>query len=110
MCAKAAKRLKDAAGKDHDGDDPPPPPKADKQTNHTDPDCAMNHFLFTVPSTWDNSLYPLQFKSKTVLWLQAIAISDSEKDFAGKNGANALGEKLESAKADLTDFSRQCVV
>ena len=37
----AAKRLKQAAGKDHDGDDPPPPPKADRQTNLTDPDSAI---------------------------------------------------------------------
>jgi transposase len=37
----AAKRLQEAAGKDHDGDDPPPPPKADRQTNLTDPDSAI---------------------------------------------------------------------
>ena len=36
----AAKRLKDAAERNHDGDDPPPP-KADKQTNLTDPDSAI---------------------------------------------------------------------
>jgi len=36
----AAKRLEEAASKDHDGDDPPPP-KPDKQTNLTDPDSAI---------------------------------------------------------------------
>lgn len=37
----AAKRLKQAASRDHDGGDPPPPPKADRQTNLTDPDSAI---------------------------------------------------------------------
>jgi len=37
----AAKRLEEAAGKDHDGDDPPPLPKPEQQTNLTDPDSAI---------------------------------------------------------------------
>lgn len=41
----AAKRLEEAAGKDHDGDDPPAgglsPPKPERQTNLTDPDSAI---------------------------------------------------------------------
>jgi len=37
----AAKRLKDATDRDHDGDDPPPPPRPDRQTNLTDPDSAI---------------------------------------------------------------------
>ncbi len=37
----AARRLEEAAGKDHDGDDPPPPPNPERQTNLTDPDSAI---------------------------------------------------------------------
>jgi hypothetical protein len=69
----------------------------------------MQHFLFTVPSLWENTLYPLQFKTKTVLWLQAVPITDREKQFAEQNGAGALGEKLSEAKADLADFDRKSV-
>ena len=73
-------------------------------------DSALKHFLFTVPSMWNDTLYPLQFKTKTVLWLQAIPITDAEKEYAEKHGANALGEKLEEAEVDLTDFERESVV
>ena len=37
----AARRLEEAALKDHGGDDPPPAPSASKQTNLTDPDSAI---------------------------------------------------------------------
>ena len=36
----AAKRLEEAVGEDHDGDDPPPP-RPEQQTNLTDPDSAI---------------------------------------------------------------------
>lgn len=36
----AAKRLEEAVGEDHDGDDPPPP-QPERQTNLTDPDSAI---------------------------------------------------------------------
>ncbi len=36
----AAKRLEEAVGEDHDGDDPPPP-EPERQTNLTDPDSAI---------------------------------------------------------------------
>ena len=73
-------------------------------------DSSMRHFLFAVPSLWENSLYPLQFKTKTVLWLQAIAITDGEKQLAENEGAGVLGEKLQQAEADLTDLHRASVV
>ncbi len=75
-----------------------------------DKTCALKHFLFTVPSMWNDTLYPLQFKTKTVLWLQAIPITDAEKEYAEKHGASALGEKLEETKVDLTDFGRASAV
>jgi len=66
----------------------------------------MKHFLFAVPSFWQGNLYPLKFKSKTVLWLQALPISETEMQFASENGAGELGEKLLADKADLTDLHR----
>lgn len=72
--------------------------------------CQLKHFLFTVPSMWENKLYPLQFKTKTVLWLQAIPISDAEKQYAEKHGANALGEKMTEAGVDLVDMARKSVL
>jgi transposase len=37
----AAKRLEEAAARDHEGDDDPPAPEASRQTNLTDPDSAI---------------------------------------------------------------------
>ncbi len=75
-----------------------------------DASSQMKHFLFAVPSFWPDELYPLSFKSKTVLWLQALPISESEMQFASQNGAGELGEKLLASKADLTDLQRDPVV
>lgn len=71
---------------------------------------AMKHFLFAVPSLWQDGLYPLNFKSKTVLWLQAIPISETEMQFARQHGAGELGEKLLASKLDLTDLKRDPVL
>jgi len=70
----------------------------------------MDHFLFAVPSLWDNKLYPLTFKSKIVLWLQAIPISTSEMEFAQEKGAGILGEKLLESNADLMDMNRLPII
>jgi len=75
-----------------------------------DASCQMKHFLFTVPSFWPDALYPLNFKEKTVLWLQALPISESEMQFASQNGAGKLGEKLLANEADLTDLQRDPVL
>ena len=75
-----------------------------------DASSQMKHFLFAVPSLWEDTLYPLQFKAKTVLWLQALPISDSEMQFAQEHGAGELGEKLVSENADLMDLGRAPVV
>ena len=75
-----------------------------------DDNSQMKHFLFAVPSFWEEKLYPLSFKTKTVLWLQALPISESEMQFASQNGAGPLGEKLVEAQADLADLSRQPVL
>ena len=75
-----------------------------------DASSQMKHFLFAVPSLWADSLYPLSFKAKTVLWLQAIPVSDSEMQFAQKHGSSELGEKLVNEKADLLDLARQPVI
>jgi len=71
---------------------------------------AMKHFLFAVPWLWQDGLYPLSFKSKTVLWLQALPISDTEMEFARQHGASALGEKLLESTVDLTDLQRDLVI
>lgn len=70
----------------------------------------LDHLMFAVPSMWNEQLYPLQFKTKTVLWLQALPISEAEKQYAEEHGAGKLGEKLLQAKADLTDLRRKSVV
>jgi len=75
-----------------------------------DDNSQMRHFMFAVPSLWEDGLYPLQFKTKTVLWLQALPISESEMQFAQKNGAGELGQKLVDEKADFLDLGRQPVI
>lgn len=70
----------------------------------------LKHFLFTVPSFWNDQLYPLKFKAKTVLWLQALPISDSEMELAQREGPGVLGDKLLSENADLMDIERAPVV
>lgn len=70
----------------------------------------MKHFLFAVPSFWQDGLYPLNFKTKTVLWLQAIPISETEMQFARQHGSGELGDKIVASKVDLTDLQRDPVI
>ncbi len=75
-----------------------------------DATSQMKHLLFAVPSLWDDNLYPLSFKSKTVLWLQALPISETEMNYARQHGAGVLGEKLTDAGTDLLDLQRQPLI
>lgn len=75
-----------------------------------DAKSQMKHFLFAVPSLWNDTLYPLSFKTKTVLWLQALPISDTEMKFAQEKGPGELGELLVKEEADLLDLWREPVI
>ncbi|HFC05008.1 MAG TPA: suppressor of fused domain protein, partial [Rhizobiales bacterium] len=76
----------------------------------SDGTSQMKHMLFAIPSLWEDGLYPLSFKSKVVLWLQGIPVSDSEMAYAQQNGPGALGEKLVEAEADILDLRREPAV
>lgn len=65
----------------------------------------MRHFLVEVPFCW-TGLSICKFKSKTVDWLQLVPISDGERVFAHKKGAEALADMLQQAESDVFDLDR----
>jgi antitoxin YqcF len=70
----------------------------------------MRHCLLVPPFLWDGDVFgPAQFAGRTVVWLQLVPISDSEREYADREGAAALDELFEHHAIDIYDASRQPV-
>jgi len=72
---------------------------------------TMKHLLLVPPPLmWSENLEPLELDTKTVQWLAAIPISDSEYKYVEKCGDDELGSLLEEHQADVFDLDRDPVV
>lgn len=71
---------------------------------------SMRHLLFVPPFPWERKLRTTKVGKKKVAWLMIVPISDRERDFADREGTDALEELLERAEADFLDIRRKSVV
>lgn len=74
------------------------------------PNKDMEHIIFTTPFLWQNRLQPLKLEAKTVHWLLAIPISQSELEYRNENGFTALEKLFEEKEIDLFDLDRKSVL
>lgn len=74
------------------------------------PDTTVPHLLFVPPFLWEADLRSRVVEDRTVAWLLAVPISDSERDFAQQHGADALEDEFERAQIDVFDLWRRPVV
>ncbi|MBT2640182.1 suppressor of fused domain protein [Bacillus sp. ISL-39] len=74
------------------------------------PNSPMNHILFVTPFLWGEELKTLDFKSKKVVWLMAIPISNAEKNYADEQGVEALEELFEQVPINVFDLERQSIL
>jgi antitoxin YqcF len=72
------------------------------------PGSAMHHILFSSPYLWN--LKTQDFPKKKVAWLQAIPISDAEREYALANGSDALETVLQEREANIFDFDRASTI
>lgn len=71
----------------------------------------MQHILFLSPMIWGNKFQTIKFEKKQVAWLMAIPISEEEKNFADKNGIEALQELFEENPINnIFDLHRVSVI
>jgi len=71
---------------------------------------SMKHILFVPPFVWDDKLETIQLDGKKVAWLQAIPISDEERNFAQSNDSDKLEDLLEKHNADVYDLNRKSIL
>lgn len=74
------------------------------------PNLEMKHVLFLMPFLWENKLEPLKLHNKTVRWLLAIPISESELIYRNENGLTALENIFEEKEVDIFNLERKSVV
>lgn len=70
----------------------------------------MRHFYFTTPFLWGDRLKTQKFGELRVSWLQAIPISDSEREVVDSKGPNALDDLFEEHQIDVYNLNRKPVV
>jgi hypothetical protein len=70
----------------------------------------MQHIIFVPPFFWEDKLEPLTLEAKTVNWLLAIPISESELQYKIKNGFDSLQDLFEKEEVDVFDLDRKSVI
>jgi hypothetical protein len=70
---------------------------------------TMKHFFFVEPYLWQG-LEPLRIDARTVSWLMAVPISDTEYRYAIDNGHEALDSLFLNAQIDVYRLDRPSVV
>ncbi len=71
-------------------------------------DTPFKHLMFVPPFYWDD-LQSRVVEHKTVAWLLAVPISDTEFKFVDKNGSEALEDLLERNESEIFDLNRPSV-
>jgi hypothetical protein len=72
---------------------------------------TMSDLFFVDPFLWDDDAFSSQKLSKrTVVWLQAIPISSSERAFADKHSPYELRELFEKSQIDVFNINRLSAV
>lgn len=74
------------------------------------PELSMRHVLFGSPFGWQKEFETMNLTKKTVTWLHAIPISDTEMQYADRLGTDALENLFEKQQIDIYDLNRNPVV
>jgi len=75
-----------------------------------DQSLTMKHLMFVTPFLWDEELSAIEYESKTVAWLLAIPISETERVYAEEKGYEALEDLFEKKQIDIFDLDRPIVL
>ncbi|MED1042885.1 suppressor of fused domain protein (plasmid) [Bacillus mycoides] len=70
------------------------------------PNSSMKHILFVNPYLWENKFETVSFEKKQVSWLMTVPISEGEKKYAEKYGADALEDLFEEKQINVFDLER----
>jgi antitoxin YqcF len=70
---------------------------------------TMRHLFFTDAFLWDDPFSSQVLTQKTVAWLQAVPISESELRVCEREGGEALHALLKSKKVNVCNIDRNSV-
>lgn len=75
-----------------------------------DESTPLPHLYFTEPFPWGDALKSLKCPTKTVSWLMAVPISESQYSYVKRHGDSSLEKLLRSSQIDIFDMNRSSVV
>jgi hypothetical protein len=73
------------------------------------PNIEMKHIYLLSPFLWEE-LKTIELENMNIAWLLMIPISDDEKNYAQKNGVEALEVLFEKANIDIFNLNRSSVI
>lgn len=75
-----------------------------------DPKAKLQHLYFTTPFLWGGKPQTMHLPDKTVAFLQAILISESERLYLAEHGSDDFESLLQSKDVDIANYKREPVV
>ncbi|MDH7971276.1 suppressor of fused domain protein [Sphingomonas sp. AR_OL41] len=67
---------------------------------------TLAHVMFVPSFLWDDGPKTLHLEGRTITWLMAVPISESELVYAEREGSDALNALLKAQQIDIFDINR----
>lgn len=71
---------------------------------------TLAHVMFVDPFLWNDGPETLHLEGRTITWLMAVPISESEMSYAERLSPDALSSLFESQQIDIFDINREPVI
>jgi hypothetical protein len=71
---------------------------------------TLAHVMFVAPFLWNDGPETLHLEGRTITWLMAVPISESELRYAERNGSDAMSVLFEDRQIDIFDINRVPVI
>lgn len=71
---------------------------------------TLSHIMFVAPFLWNDGPKTLHLEGRTITWLMAVPISESELGYTERRGADALNTLFEERQIDIFDINRPPVI
>lgn len=67
---------------------------------------TLAHVMFVPPFLWNDGPETLHLEGRTIAWLMAVPISESELLYAERSSSDALSTLFEDRRIDICDINR----
>jgi hypothetical protein len=70
----------------------------------------IKHIYFSPPFIWDKELACMEYSDRPIAWLLIVPITEQERQYSEKNGADSLEDLFEAKQINIFDINRKSAI